>query len=68
MATGKFNEAVDDYDAALNVDSSDAGAWSGLGLAYEKLGNKAKAIESYNRAMLVDPSNPAARAGVARLS
>jgi cytochrome c-type biogenesis protein CcmH/NrfG len=38
-----------------------------LGLAYEKLGNKAKAVESYERATMVAPSNPAAKAGLLRL-
>ena len=30
-------------------------------------GDKAKAVESYNRAMLVDPNNAQARAGLGRL-
>ena len=60
--------AIEDFNAALNVDSNNAAAWAGLGLAYEKQGNKAKAVESYNRAMIVDPNNAQARAGVGRLS
>jgi len=38
-----------------------------LGLAYEKLGNKPKAVESYQRAEMVAPNNPMAKAGLQRL-
>ena len=38
-----------------------------MGLAYEKLGNKPKAVESYERATMVAPSNSAAKAGLQRL-
>ena len=68
MATGKYDAAIEDFNAALNVDANNADAWAGLGVAYEKSGNKAKAIESYNRAMQVDPQNAVARAGLGRLT
>ena len=63
LATGKYDQAVDDFDAALNVNSNNAEAWAGLGLAYEKLGNKAKAVESYERATMVAPAIPPPRPG-----
>ena len=68
MATGKYDAAIEDYDAALNVDVNNATAWANLGLAYEKSGNKPKALESYNRALQVDSTNSLARAGVSRVS
>ena len=41
--------------------------WANLGLAYERFGNRAKAIESYQRALIVDPHNQLAREGRARV-
>jgi Flp pilus assembly protein TadD len=37
------------------------------GLAYEKLGDKAKAAASYNRALAIRPRDDAARSGRARV-
>ena len=68
LATGKYDAAIEDFNAALNVDSNNADAWAALGLAYEKQGNKAKAVESYQRAMQVSPNNPIANAGLQRLA
>ena len=48
---------------ALNVDANNADAWAGLGVAYEKQNNKIKAMESYSRAITVDPSNQVAHDG-----
>jgi Tfp pilus assembly protein PilF len=38
-----------------------------LGLAYERQGNRAKAVESYQRALIVDPNSKFSRDGLARL-
>jgi Tfp pilus assembly protein PilF len=38
-----------------------------LGVAYEKQNNKTKAMESYSRAITVDPSNQLAHDGMSRL-
>ncbi|MGH6857299.1 MAG: tetratricopeptide repeat protein, partial [Methylocella sp.] len=54
-------------NAALNVDNKNPEAWAGLGLAYEKSGNRAKAIESYQRALAFDPNSQLAKEGVARI-
>ena len=45
-AEGKYEQSIEDYNAALNVDSKNAEAWAGLGVDYEKLGNRMKAQES----------------------
>jgi Tfp pilus assembly protein PilF len=37
-------------------------------LAYEKLGNRAKAVEAYQSAVSLNPGNGDARAGLTRLS
>ena len=68
VATGKYDAAIEDFNAALNVNNHNADSWANLGVAYEKQGNKSKAVESYNRAMEVDPQNPLRRAtGCCRL-
>ena len=48
---GKYNLAMEDFNAALNVDNRNADGWAGLGVAYEKSGNRMKASESYQRAL-----------------
>jgi tetratricopeptide (TPR) repeat protein len=68
MATGKYEAAIEDFNAALNVNANNSEAWAGLGLCYEKLNNHAKAVESYQRAVTVNPGNSEARAALQRLS
>ena len=67
IAVGKFDLAIEDFNAALNVDNHNADAWAGLGLAYERKGDRAKAQESYQRALVVDQSNKLARDGQSRV-
>jgi tetratricopeptide (TPR) repeat protein len=64
---GKYDAAIEDFNATLNVDNRSDDAWAGLGLAYERQGNRAKAVESYQRALVVDTTNKLARDGLARL-
>ncbi len=68
MNTGKYEKAIEDFNAALNVDAYNSEAWAGLGFCYAKLDNRAKAIESYSRAIQIDPGNSAARAALRQLS
>ena len=67
MATGKYDAAIEDFNAALNVNANNSDAWAGLGFCYEKLNDRAKAVESYQRAVVVDPGNSQARAALQRL-
>ena len=53
--------------AALNTDNRNADAWAWRGLAYEKLGNRKDAVESYQRATNLDSANKLAREGLARV-
>ena len=55
-------------NASLNIDSRNADGWAGLGLAFEKKGDKEQARENYQRALGTDPANQAAKEGLARLS
>ena len=65
-AIGKYDLAIEDFNAGLNVNNRSADAWAGLGLAYEKQDNMAKARESYARALVVDPGNKQALEGQSR--
>ena len=59
-------EAVSDFNAALNVDNKNADGWAGLGLAYERKGDRGQASENYNRALVLEPNNALAKAGKGR--
>ena len=65
---GKYDAAIEDFNAALNVDNRTPEGWLGLGLTYERKGEKAKAIENYNRVLVLDPNNSIARQGLSRVS
>ncbi|MDB5642952.1 MAG: Tetratricopeptide 2 repeat protein, partial [Hyphomicrobiales bacterium] len=66
IALNKYDAAIEDFNATLNVDNRSGDAWAGLGLAYERQGNRQKATESYQRALVVDPNNKLARDGQSR--
>ena len=64
---GQYDKAVEDFNAALNVNNKDADSWANRGLAYERSNRRQEAIESYTRATSIDPNNPTARQGLGRL-
>ena len=64
VTLGKYDKAIEDFNAALNVDSKSAMSWAWLGLAYDRAGNRGKAQESYQRALSLDPSQPIAKQGL----
>ena len=68
MATGKYEAAIEDFNAALNVDANNSDAWAGLGFCYEKLNNRAKAIEFRTSARSRSIRKTAAPAALQRLS
>jgi len=67
LALDKTREATADLDEAVQADPNSANAWSARGQAYERLGDKAKAAESYGRALNIRPKDDAARSGLARV-
>ena len=67
LALDKAKEAAADLDEAVQADPGSAMAWSARGQAYERLGDKAKAAESYNRALNIRPKDEPARSGLARV-
>lgn len=66
-ALGKYDAALEDFTAALNVDNRNADAWAGRGFAQEKLGQRSEAQQAYQRALSLDGNNAQARAGQSRL-
>ena len=67
LALDKFKEAAADLDEAVQADPQNAQIWTTRGKAYERLGDKAKAAESYGRAVNLRPRDDAARNGLARV-
>ena len=71
---GRDQEALESFQQAVNLWNrpwnyrgdtrrSRAGAYEGLGQAYHRLGQDAAAIEAYNQAIAIDPTDPNAFAG-----
>ena len=54
-------------DEASEADPHNAQIWTTRGQAYERLGDKAKAAASYNKAVALRPRDDAARSGLARV-
>ncbi|MDP3074521.1 tetratricopeptide repeat protein, partial [Bradyrhizobium sp.] len=67
LAIDKIKEAAADLDEAVQADPQNAQIWTTRGLAYERLGDKAKAAASYGRAIAIRPRDETARSGLARL-
>ena len=68
LALNKVREAGTDLDEAAQDDPQNAQIWTTRGLLYERLGDKAKAAESYARAINLRPKDEAARTGFARVA
>ncbi len=53
--TGKYDQAVSEFQRALQLDPTSDDAYRGLGFAYEHLGKTAEAEQTYRRAIAVRP-------------
>jgi Tfp pilus assembly protein PilF len=67
LAVDKVGEAVGDLDEAVQADPRNPQIWTTRGLAYERLGNKSKAAESYGHAINLRPDDEAAQSGFIRV-
>ena len=67
MATNQYDKAIEDFNAALNVNAKDADSWAWRGVAFERKGDRSQAVESYQRALSIDNRNSVARQGSSRL-
>lgn len=62
--TGAYQKAQDEFRKGLTVRPAWQGLHNGLGWTYLKLGDRAKARESFQRALQLDPNYADARAGL----
>ncbi len=67
LALDKAKEAAADLDEAVQADPQNAQAWMTRGLAYERLGDRTKAANSYGHAVSLRPKDEAARSALARV-
>lgn len=52
---GRYQEAINDYDRAIEIDQNDPGLYYNRGNSYKKLGHDKKAIENYNNSIRINP-------------
>jgi len=52
---GKYDEAIDAYDEAIELDKEYATAWSNRGAAYAKLGKYQAALQHFEFAIQLNP-------------
>jgi len=65
-ALGDWDNAFDDFNAAIRLDSNIAESWSNQAMVYEHRGEKKKAYASYTKAVTLDPNFKPAREGQSR--
>jgi tetratricopeptide (TPR) repeat protein len=56
-AKGRYEEARQEYQHAVEVDPGNAMAWANLGLANAATGHEQEALESYTKALQLDPKS-----------
>lgn len=52
---GKFDQAMQDFNAGLKLKPNDPGLWDYRGMVYRCKGQNDKAIQDFNKAMELDP-------------
>mmetsp|Transcript_51938 Transcript_51938/g.59280 ORF Transcript_51938/g.59280 Transcript_51938/m.59280 type:complete len:153 (-) Transcript_51938:261-719(-) len=57
---GKFKDASDSYQRAVDLGASDASVYVNLGIIHKKIGNVDEALKNLNMALEIQPSNIAA--------
>jgi tetratricopeptide (TPR) repeat protein len=60
---GRYEESIEAYDRALQLDPSDVRAWTEKGKALRSLGRGREAVLSYDRALEIDPDHASAWLG-----
>jgi tetratricopeptide (TPR) repeat protein len=57
VMAGKMNEGIEQLNEALRTDSNSAEIYVSLGRAYKQLGNYEAAIQSWTKAVVLEPNN-----------
>ncbi len=55
---GNFDQAIDDFTSALNLDPTSADALKNRGLTYKKIGQSKEAFGDFTRALRLQPRSP----------
>jgi len=63
--SGDFEQAIAEYEQALEIEPENVDLMSNLGVAYYNLGQLDKAIDQYSRAIEISPSDPDIRSNLA---
>ncbi len=58
---GRFNETIDDFSRAIEIDETDPAAYFSRALAYHKLGKTDLAAADYRSTLQLDPAFPKAQ-------
>ena len=67
LRLGQLENAKQAYRSALEANAYDSDSHIGLGQIYEKRGDAAQAVKEYKLGMKLQPNNPIALAGIAKL-
>jgi tetratricopeptide (TPR) repeat protein len=57
LESENYQEAIDSFDRAIEIDPNNADSWSNRGFTLSKLNKYQEAIDSYDRALKIDPDN-----------
>ena len=63
-AQGQFAQAIDIYKIAITESGGDPWFYNGLALSYLAIGNRLEALDSWNKALLIDPKFEPALEGI----
>jgi len=63
----QYDKAIEYLDSSIKLNDKDVQAWVWLGQAYQNSGNRGRALDSYRRALALDPKQPDALKGVQSL-